>query len=157
MISRLLDQCRRMLDPSTWQGRYGGSPGHLDQQNGDACDQEGGIRIGRTELERRRVHFAELVLSWLTHMNRSKWTHRLQARLTGLHWLSLSAATSWTFMFRLCDLPRVFISFCRTWQTAIGTKNNQHHAVDNLWSNLGFDSGIHVKLSVKSYFCCWPT
>jgi len=46
------------------------------------------------------------------------------ARLTGLHWFSLSAATNCTFMFRLWDLPRVFISFCRTCRQTVGQKTH---------------------------------
>ena len=95
------------------------------------------------------------------------------ARLTGLHWLSLSAATNCTFMFRLCDLPRVFISFCRTWwKTA--EKNTEHPVVGHhrgwtvtlqgfiqekfdfspCWSQ-PWIKDTDTSLSVDLFWCCW--
>lgn len=43
-----------------------------------------------------------------------KTERKKKLHITWLHWVSLSAATIWTFMFLACDLPLDFINRCST-------------------------------------------
>lgn len=45
--------------------------------------------------------------------------------LTGGHWASLSAATSWTFRCLLCDFPLDLTNLCRTWSDTRAKKQQQ--------------------------------
>ena len=48
-------------------------------------------------------------------------------QLTGVHCDNLSAATSWTFKFLLCDFPLDLTSLCNTWwgQKVMGRSNER--------------------------------